>query len=353
MRSAAAASRPKTNTMETQSTPIRRTSKSDIQSSFLTSIRSRLPKHVSLPDEMAELLSISRDSAYRRIREETILSLDEVKVLCERYNVSIDQLMGRDSGRVSFEFKAQFGPGISLKSWLESIHSHLKALAAKPDAQITWHSKDLPIFHYFHFPRLAAFKFYWWMNLANDDFSDRKYDERLIGAELTSLGERIWNQYARIPSTEIVSRELINTTLRQIEYAHDGGLLSPTQAIELCNECSEMVNHLEQQTHLGLKGQDNEPGCGRFEVYLNELMTGDNTLLLQAGDERTVYVTCTNFNILSTNHASFCRQTGHFMQAMVRKGMLISKVAERERIKFFNRIRREVEQTLASLRGDQ
>ena len=91
---------------------LRKVGKSDIQSSFLASVRSRVPFNLSFPDELAELLNISRDSAYRRIREETILSLDEAKILCDRYSVSIDSLMARDSGNVSFELRAQTGSGV-------------------------------------------------------------------------------------------------------------------------------------------------------------------------------------------------------------------------------------------------
>ncbi|MDH4296849.1 MAG: hypothetical protein OEV74_11250, partial [Cyclobacteriaceae bacterium] len=55
-----------------------------IQSAFLEQIRKRLRPNVSFADALADALSISRDSAYRRIRGETVLSLDEVKILCNQ-----------------------------------------------------------------------------------------------------------------------------------------------------------------------------------------------------------------------------------------------------------------------------
>ncbi len=62
----------------------------NIQSVFLGQIRNRLPESTSFADELAELLNVSRDSAYRRIRGETVLSLDEVKKLYDQYGVSLD-----------------------------------------------------------------------------------------------------------------------------------------------------------------------------------------------------------------------------------------------------------------------
>lgn len=322
-----------------------RPSRADIQTIFLSSIKDQLPRHLTLSDEMAELLHISRDSAYRRIRKETILSLDEVRILCERYNVSIDNLMEKSSGRVSFEYKAQYGPGLSIKSWLESVYECLKMIETQPDGEIIWHSKELPIFHYFRFPKLAAFKLYWWMNLSNSETYPAAYDERLVGRDLLALGERTWHLYSKIPSAEIISRELINTTLRQVEYAQESGLLSPETALQLCQECTEMVKRLEEQASQGIKREDNESSGGKLELYLNELMTGDNTLLFQSSDRPFAFVTYNNFNIMSTRNESFCKQTEHFMNAMIRKGVLISKVAERERIKFFNSIHQQIENT--------
>ena len=69
------------------------TSSNSIQSVFLEQIRAKLAPNLSFSDELAEILSISRDSAYRRIRGETVLSLDEAKILCNRYDVSLDGLL--------------------------------------------------------------------------------------------------------------------------------------------------------------------------------------------------------------------------------------------------------------------
>ncbi len=69
------------------------TPQDSIQSSFLDQVRSRLPANLSFVDELAEILNISRDSAYRRMRGETILSLDEVKIICNHFGVSLDSLL--------------------------------------------------------------------------------------------------------------------------------------------------------------------------------------------------------------------------------------------------------------------
>ena len=43
-------------------------------------VQESIPPHCSLVDELSELLKISNDSVYRRLRNETILSIDEVEL---------------------------------------------------------------------------------------------------------------------------------------------------------------------------------------------------------------------------------------------------------------------------------
>jgi len=64
-----------------------------IQVKFFQYIKSLLPPHLSLVDEVAGLLSISNDSAYRRIRGENPITLDEMQSLAAKYQISIDQFL--------------------------------------------------------------------------------------------------------------------------------------------------------------------------------------------------------------------------------------------------------------------
>ena len=52
----------------------------ELQKQFFTQLKGRLPQHLSMVDEIAELLNISNDSSYRRIRGENV-SVPAVAVL--------------------------------------------------------------------------------------------------------------------------------------------------------------------------------------------------------------------------------------------------------------------------------
>ncbi|MEI9909241.1 MAG: helix-turn-helix domain-containing protein [Bacteroidota bacterium] len=65
---------------------------SGVQQVFFTHLRSVLPHHLSIVDEVANLLDISNDSAYRRMRGDKPLTFEEVQKLCVHFNLSLDSI---------------------------------------------------------------------------------------------------------------------------------------------------------------------------------------------------------------------------------------------------------------------
>ena len=89
------------------------------QQLFFNHIKSKLPLHLSLVDEVAEVLNISNDSAYRRIRGEKPISMDEIQVLCNKYQVSIDQLLHMKSNTVIFSGNKVDRLNFGFDDWLQ------------------------------------------------------------------------------------------------------------------------------------------------------------------------------------------------------------------------------------------
>ncbi len=322
------------------------TTNDSIQSSFLEQVKNRLPSNLSFVDELAEILNISRDSAYRRIRGETVLSLDEVKKICNQYGVSLDSLLSPSGQMVSFQLRG-WDDDFSFETFLKSILDNLEMISGFPDKQLIYNTKDLPLFHFFQYPHLVTFKIYFWIKTfaRNTKFGTEKYRPELVPKELLSIGERIWAKYASFYSTEIISHEILAITLRQIQFSRDCGLIDLPTAKLLCDDCVSLLNHLQRQAELGLKKTfGSEENGGKFDLYLNEVLIGEGTVLFKMGDKRVTFIMHNNFNILTTSQESFCKLTESHMVNMMNKSTLISNTAEKERSRFFNELLERVQQ---------
>jgi hypothetical protein len=74
----------------------------EIQHSIFQQIKGSIPSSHSFIHEIAELLSISYDSAYRRVRGEKELTIEDLYKLATRYNLSIDSIFNVQSRNVTF-----------------------------------------------------------------------------------------------------------------------------------------------------------------------------------------------------------------------------------------------------------
>jgi hypothetical protein len=74
----------------------------NVQKRFFRELKTKLPSNLSLANVVADELNISIDSAYRRIRGESDLSLMEFDILSSKYEVSTDAILSRPKHSLSF-----------------------------------------------------------------------------------------------------------------------------------------------------------------------------------------------------------------------------------------------------------
>lgn len=313
-----------------------------VQSSFLEQVKKKLPANVSLADEIAEILNISRDSAYRRIRGETVLSLDEAKTLCTKFGVSLDSLLGIDSGIIPFQHLIVNNKPETFEHWLKSMQQNLELIENYSGSkEIVFTAKDVPVFHYFRYPELCAFKMFFWMKsvLNYPELQTKKFSSSLIRNELLAIGRKIAAIYNKVPSVELWSDETTNVTLKQLEFYQESGFFTnSSDAATVFEQYIQMIRDIKECAAQGCKQQDVP-----FSLYKNEILIADNTVLYKMGDKKTVYISHNITELLMTRHETFSDQTEGFINNLQSRSVLISTTGEKERNKFFNRMEEKIE----------
>ena len=329
---------------------------SNTQLRFFQHIKSALPANVSFVDEIAELLDISNDSAYRRIRADKPISFEELQKLCVKYKVSLDQFLNLQSDAFIFAGKLDNDVNFRFENWLEEVLRQYSIINSFEKKHIYFLLKDLPFNLHFEIPELAAFKYFVWMRCFSGYHIEKgvkfEFDYPRF-AEHNAIGQKIVNVYNSIPTTEIWNTEGINTTIQQIEYYHEaGGLVSKEQAIILFDKVEELVNHIEKEAEVGLKfkiGEQPHTGSPTYRLFNNELILGDNSLLAELGDMKVAFLNHSFMHFVATKDETFTTAIFTNLNNLMQKSTLISTSDERERIKFFNRLRDEIHHRKALL----
>ena len=318
------------------------------QQAFFNHIKSKLPAHLSMVDEIAELLDISNDSAYRRIRGEKPIGLDEVQKLCKHYKVSLDQLMQLDSDTVIFSGNLVDHSTFNMNSYLHEVLNALTLFKSLPERQLYNFNKDIPIFHYMQFPELSAFKFFFWKRtlMHYPDLAKQQFKGEELDADIQETGLKIIKTYTEIPSTEIWNDESIHATIRQIEFYRQTNIFANKHVIlKVYGQLEELINHLELEAEAGVKflyNQKAAAGSAPFHIYLNECLLGDNSIHVHSSQMNITSVNHGGMNFMTTQDKRFCDYTYNNLQNIIRKSTHISVIGEKERSIFFNSMREKI-----------
>jgi hypothetical protein len=152
-----------------------------MQVRFMNLIRRKSDPGSSLVYELSDLLGVSTDSIYRRLRGETHLSFEEIALLSSHYHISMDMLNETAPGLVAFQYSMLDHPENFRRHWVAMLND-LRSIDAAAHKEIVYAAIDIPIFHHFHYPALMDFKmFYWQREVINDPaLKDRSLMKGLV-----------------------------------------------------------------------------------------------------------------------------------------------------------------------------
>ena len=196
-------------------------------------IKELLPPHASLVDSVASILNVSSDSAYRRIRGETPLVLDEARVLCQHFKLSLDQILNVKGGATMFQNVRIDTKKYKYEKYLTDLIMQVEYAGSFIHKEIIYLTKDMPLFHNFYYKPLIAFRYYFWMKSIIQDpaFVDKDFEFSILSEEAEKLSQKLVMAYNKVPSTEIWNTECINAAISQIEFYKESGLFTSSKDV--------------------------------------------------------------------------------------------------------------------------
>ena len=325
-----------------------------LQEYLFKRIRESLPADVPLAEADAQTLFISADSAYRRIRGETLLVLDEAQKLCEAYQISFDEILGGEDGKISFQPFRVDGKSNSFEAYLAGIFTNLKHLSAAGDKKLIYLTKDIPVFYHLLYRPLADFHYFFWMKsiLQHPDFAEEKFSMDLMPQSVMDMGWEIMKVYRDIPSMEIWNTEVVNSTISQIEYYREAGYFRSNADADAVHESlAATIEHVRAQAEFGVKflpGENPKMRPDNLQFFYNRIVLADNTVLAIADGKKIVYINHAVLNYMATGDVAFCDETYANLLSLMKRATLLSQTGDKQRNLFFNILLRKIPVPLAT-----
>lgn len=314
-----------------------------VQDIFIQKLKESLPPSIGIAEEIAELLGVSIDSAYRRIRGETDLSINEIQKITNKYKISLDNIFSSLGDTVTFTYTKLTDSEANFEKYLSRLYGHTKGLNSFAERKLFYVAEELPIFYSFFDTQLTEFKlFYWQRSVLNiPQYQNVKFEFGMINPALVEMAHNCYKEYKKAPSVEIWTEETIFTVTKQLEFYHESGVLNKKDALLLIQKVKDMVEMLRNCAEDSRK-EKSDP-TETFQLYSSEVVLGTNCIYVKTGEVNNAYISFNTLNSLTTSNAEFCDETEHWIKNIIKKSTLISGAAEKQRFQFFNKVNKHIE----------
>jgi len=331
----------------------------DIQNRLLEQLKAKLPHDASLGRVLMEDLDLSRDSAYRRARGETALKPEEIQLLCSKYELSIDKLIGVTGKSVTFQFNPIQRSEFTFDTYLNGIMEGYKRMAAQRSQELFMSNLDLIIFQLLNSPPLIRFKLMYFAKcyLRIPKLENEKFHKGWKGDISDEMLNQMIQFYIRVKSTEVIGFDAGKGLIREIVSFYElGHFESKEDAVFLINEVARVIDHIKVQAEMGRKSIIGQPVIteeGSFNLYLHQTYIQDNTIIAETNAYRMLYITHKKLNYLYTIDQDYVNKAFAVFQSMLKSCICISGDNPRQRNSYFESLQQFIERAKVRIEGTE
>jgi hypothetical protein len=294
-------------------------------------------KHL-LVERVSEILGISDDAAYRRIRGQTELTFTEIEKLCVAFGVSLDGFFKIKSPyrmEPYYYYNQDYFNMQDMDFNMSSDYIKTIQLAAKNTYSefgfvtnnIILHSRTL-------YPEIFRFFVFKWMYQRGRS-KMLPFSQIIIPDKLKELHNEYNNQVTKIKYTFIIYQELfLQGVVQDIEYFRDTRLLTPADVAILKDNFGMMLSHLEQLVVDGAFENGN-----KIDIYVSGLNIDTSYSYLYSEALTVSMIDAFTVGALSSTDANVCCEMRKWMQSFKLTATLLSGCSERTRFQFFEKQR--------------
>ena len=316
-----------------------------MQEHFVTYLKSKSLDNTSFIIEVASVLDIGYDAAYRRINLKTNFTLEETIILAKHYKISLNKLYEVGSqNSILTELSPPLNNLAGIEDWFKQSFNNVFPLTKLKSASIIYSAKDIPLFHTIKDSLLSRYKIYVWLKDVDTEMAKSKitFDSfvKTIPQSLLDSAFKLGNVYKGINITELWNDNTIIGTLQQVLYYFESRLLSKASALQICNDIEDVIKLVEAQTlQQSLYGSNNE---AFYHLYKTDLHTLNNTIMVKTPYHKLFFQPFTVLTYFKIAHQPTCDLMLSFFEKQMSNSKLLVHAGEKDRVLFFDKMHQKI-----------
>jgi hypothetical protein len=303
------------------------------QELLLKEIRKQLSSSASLNDEISAILNSSYDAAHRRVSGKSKFSIDETLLLANHFNISLDKLFLKND-KVIVEKTIEISSLKDMLSYFKKSAERIEQLATNEKATLYYSAKDIPLFYFMDGTIMSKFKAYVWLTLLNPNQSNVSFENFVIDESFMEHTQKLKKIYEKVTVKEVWNDTTINSSLQQILYFYESGLLNFKSATALYLDLKRILNLIKDKSN---KSNSN------YSIYYNELILLNNNMLIETDEKLTMFIPYTLLGYFITDNKESCKNVHEFFNQQILNSKALNQSGIKEQNLFFNRANRKID----------
>lgn len=305
----------------------------DYDKSLLDTLKTKLPVGINPVWFIMDALSIGKEAAYRRLRGEVPLLLQEAVLLSKALGISLNELAdtGGDTvhyynlSLVDFEIPEETDY-ISLRVLLDNIGQ----AGGDPLSQLGVTANMFPLQLFLRYKALTRFALFKWLYLTGRRQA-KAYQQVKIADRMQQVLSDLREAYLQFSTTcYIFDRQLSRSLVSDLRYFTSVGLLSTQEAESIRGEARGLLNYMEQLAQTG-KYENGKT----VQMYVSDIHFSKSYYNIKAGGYYAGIIEICVLNGLVSTGENCYRRMNDWLDSRRRLSTLISQSSEPRRVTFF------------------
>lgn len=300
-------------------------------------LKYRTPKDYNTVDLLINILPLSKEAAYRRLRGEIVFTFEEVVTICKKMNISLDLLAGtKQEGTYAFHFSVIHSndPTEGFCKMLSQIRTTLDFAEKDKNSFSARAYRTVPQEFLYMYESLA--KVYTSILLYQTQPQSTPNELLKVGMSdhVFALQKDVAIGMHGINSVLVMDKRIIADYVEIVKYYHMLGLLSAEDIVQIKKDMHCMLDDIQQSATTGLS-----PRGKNLDIYISNISFDCTYTYLETFGYKAASVGIYCVDHISCEHPEICDDHKLWIDSLIRSSYLISVSGEFQRNQFFDKQR--------------
>lgn len=312
--------------------------KLNFNTKIIEEIRAILPKDESVANALMEVLSLGKESIYRRLRGEVLFSLEETAKLAERYHFSIDRILDRNGQSRDFFDLDVICQQTRVEDYADRLGAFIrffKEMHDCPTAKVRYALNTLPYILYLNFPNLSRFKYFKCLYQAgmmapNFTYQDMEVPQQILDLQKNFIAESQFNSEI----TMILDRNVFSSMCYDVEYFYKLRLIDKEGLEAIKQEMLQLLDGIEKVAATGTYRNSS-----RVALYLSNLDLEASYTHMEYNDKQYAHLRLFGLSGVDSHCPCIGNRQREWIDSLKRYSTLISISGQVQRYDYLNQQR--------------